>query len=344
MKLAPRCTANPSESFEISLCVFVALQCGDRQTHLADNSMGLFDFLRRKGARSGFGSSLKPSAEGQADCNAPGTPSVPNTVTFARLGDMRLVYADQRQVAMIPRPMDGAVSYRLHLDGLRPYFAEIPYYIWGEVNYDSMGDCKRPTDRQWTWAYFCHRNTKECFTISHRDVNEWVVESHDPLAARTAYFLATRCNATTLGQDPAGHLGEWNHRTAAARAARVESEFKSPELSPFDNGHLFWGSWKWIGGFGTEFTWVGRYIMHSVVNRDTRAVVLCIHWLRERESPIPEGQSRAIHYALERLTGLSFDTDRKWVRWYDRKGKHEYPEPDFDVWAEDFKKQYREAP
>jgi hypothetical protein len=240
--------------------------------------------------------------------------------------------------------MDSAVSYRLHLDGLRPFFAEIPYYAWGEVNYDSMGDCKRPTDREWTWAYFQHRDTKEHLTISHQAVDEWVVESYDLLAAHTAYFLARRCNATALSQDPAAHLGEWCHRTAAARAARIESEFQRPELSPFDNGHLFWGSWKWIGGFGTEFTWVGRYIMHSVGHGDTRAVVLCIHWLRKGENPIPEGQSRAIRYALARLTGLSFDRDEEWVRWYDRKGKLEYPEPDFSRWADDLKKQYHDTP
>src|SRR5262245_37540282 len=118
--------------------------------------MGLFQFLHRKGTRTG--SSVKQSAEGRVDSNAPEVPNLPAIVTFARLGDMRLVYRGDRQVAVIPRPMDSSVSYRLHLDGLRPFFAEIPYYVWGEVNYDSMGDCKRPTDREWTWAYFRHRN------------------------------------------------------------------------------------------------------------------------------------------------------------------------------------------
>lgn len=32
----------------------------------------------------------------------------------------------------------------------RPFFAEYPYFLWGEVNYDSDGDCRRPTDREWT--------------------------------------------------------------------------------------------------------------------------------------------------------------------------------------------------
>jgi hypothetical protein len=30
-----------------------------------------------------------------------------------------------------------------------------------------------------------------------------------------------------------------------------------------------WGSWKWIGWFGTESTWVGRCIMDSVIRKDT---------------------------------------------------------------------------
>jgi hypothetical protein len=41
-------------------------------------------------------------------------------------------------------------THRLRLTEPRPFFAEVPYYLWGQVNYDSEGDCKSPTDREWT--------------------------------------------------------------------------------------------------------------------------------------------------------------------------------------------------
>ena len=31
-----------------------------------------------------------------------------------------------------------------------PFFAELPYYLWGSVNYNSEGNCKSPRDRNWT--------------------------------------------------------------------------------------------------------------------------------------------------------------------------------------------------
>jgi hypothetical protein len=115
--------------------------------------------------------------------------------------------------------------------------------------------------------------------------------------------------------------------------------FERPELEPFAEGHLFWGCWKWIGYFGTKFTWVGRWIMDSVLTGDTRAVNLCTEWLRE--GTVAEGQSMALRYALERLTGLSFPTDEEWVSWYnDGPGKDEYPEPDFDAWHRDLRARY----
>jgi hypothetical protein len=84
----------------------------------------------------------------------------------------------------------------------------------------------------------------------------------------------------------------WDHERALARAARVQMEFEKPELQPFNIGHLFWGSWKWVGWFATDFTWVGRWIMHSVVTNDPRAVNLCIDWLRS--GTVAEQQSQAL--------------------------------------------------
>jgi hypothetical protein len=74
----------------------------------------------------------------------------------------------------------------------------------------------------------------------------------------------------------------------------------------------------------------GRWIMHSVVVNDPRAVNLCIDWLRG--GPAGEPQSVALRYALTRLTGLTYATDKEWVAWYDGGGSQQYPEPDFDQW------------
>ncbi len=228
-------------------------------------------------------------------------------------------------------------GYRLRLTEARPFFAELPYYLWGQVNYDSEGDCTSPTDRNWTWLELTNRDTRDRLDITSQD-NTWALTGDDPLAARAALFLVSRCRGEWIDPPRAEPLAGWDHEKALARAGRVQSDFERPELRPFDVGHLFWGSWKWVGWFATEFTWVGRWIMHSVLTNDNRAVNLCIAWLRS--GTFAEQQSQALRYALTRFTGYSFATDREWVDWYDRgEGIQQYPEPDFDRWYADLKAQ-----
>jgi hypothetical protein len=168
--------------------------------------------------------------------------------------------------------------------------------------------------------------------------DSWELTGEDPLTARAAHFLASRCHAEWLGPAPVEQLQGWDHDLAAARATRVREEFERPELRPFDVGHWFWGSWKWVGGFATEFSWIGRWIMHSVVTRDTRAVNLCADVLQQ--GTVGEQQSQALRYSLSRLTGRSFATDREWVDWYFAGGGiQQYPEPDFKQWHADLKEQ-----
>jgi hypothetical protein len=230
-------------------------------------------------------------------------------------------------------------TYHLQISEPRPYFAELPYYLWGEVNYDSDGDCSKPTDRGWTNLYLKNRETGDVLDFDSNGV-DWTVSGSDPHAKRAAFFLVHRCLARPaqalelVADDP-------DHREGLRRAQRVASEFEALSLKPFDT-HLFWGSWKWIGWFATDFTWVGRWIMHSVVRKDPRAVSLCIDWLRQ--GPCSEVQSAALRYALGELTGTSFDTDGKWLNWYDggmgaAGQKDNYPEPDFDAWLADLKTQ-----
>jgi hypothetical protein len=47
-----------------------------------------------------------------------------------------------------------------------PFFAEAPYFLWGEVNYDSEGNCPRPTDRSWTELELTNRQTHEQVSVA----------------------------------------------------------------------------------------------------------------------------------------------------------------------------------
>lgn len=229
-------------------------------------------------------------------------------------------------------------EHELEPGGLRPYFAEIPYYVWGEVNYDSDGNCDRPRSRDWTWMDLKNRETKEGLSISIAE-SAWLIEGSEPAAARAAQFLCERSGARIRGGQPIATDENWTHHDSSARAAAVACEFEKAELDRFDS-HLFWGSWKWIGWFATDFTWPGRWIMHSVVRGDVRAVNLCVEWLRA--GTVSPNQSAAIRGALQILTGESFGSDDEWIRWYDGSGstpghRGQYPEPDFEAWWAELK-------
>jgi hypothetical protein len=229
-------------------------------------------------------------------------------------------------------------EFRLHPGRTRPYFAEVPYYVWGEVNYDSEGDCARPRDRNWTCLELTNRKTNERLNISAPHDGPWTVEGSGSAASRACFFLVERCGARSIDGNPV-MPAEWDRNAALERAAQVAREFEAPELAPFDS-HLFWGSWKWIGWFATEFTWVGRWIMHSVVRKDVRAVALCIDWLRH--GTFSAEQSAALRGALHRLTDETFATDQGWIRWYDGDAtglgaKAQYPDPDIDAWLLELK-------
>jgi hypothetical protein len=99
-------------------------------------------------------------------------------------------------------------THRLRLTEPRPYFAEIPYYLWGQVNYDSEGNCKSPTDRTWTWLDLTNRETREHLAITSQ-ADSWEVSGQDPLAVRAALFLASRCRAEWIGRCQVDQLQGW---------------------------------------------------------------------------------------------------------------------------------------
>jgi hypothetical protein len=111
-------------------------------------------------------------------------------------------------------------THRLRLTEPRTFFAEVPYYLWGQVNYNSEGDCSSPTDRTWTWLDLTNRESREHLHIASQG-DSWEVTGDDPLAARAALFLASRCQGEWISTAPAEQLQGWNHERASARAARV---------------------------------------------------------------------------------------------------------------------------
>lgn len=252
-------------------------------------------------------------------------------------GRRALGHARKRAEAPVKETPPDESTFSVDCFGPRPYFAEIPYALWGDVNYDSEGDCTKPTDRSWTWMYLLHRDTRARVDLSSDDPRDsaplrMTIRSLDPaLAARTASFLIARCGGKAAGEDPRPLVGEgFSLDKAMADSQWVREQFARPELSPFDN-ELFWGSFKRRGPVATEYTWVGRWILTAVLERDPRGVSLCVDWLEA--GPFSPLQSVALRIALEGWTGERFDTDKAWVDWYkDGPGQLLFPEPDFDRW------------
>ena len=122
-------------------------------------------------------------------------------------------------------------THRLRFDSPRPFFAEVPYYLWGQINYDSEGNCKSPTDRTWTWLELTNRQTRERLEITGQ-ADTWEVSGEAPAAARAALFLASRCGGQWTSPLPSEPLEGWDHERAIARAALVQAEFEQPCFVP----------------------------------------------------------------------------------------------------------------
>jgi hypothetical protein len=186
--------------------------------------------------------------------------------------------------------------------------------------------------------YLQHRVTREVIDIKEEN-GQWVIDGDEATSARLALFLLDRCGD---GAEPSilSSAGNWDHATALARTLPVQSEFEQPSLVPFDT-KWFWGSWKWIGWYATEFTWVGRWIMHSVVRRDPRAISLCIDWIKRTRFP---EQAAVLAYAVQHLSGEPPRSPREWVRWYEggwfsKGAKQRFPEVDINTWLAELKRQ-----
>jgi hypothetical protein len=156
----------------------------------------------------------------------------------------------------------------LKIPGLRPYFAEIPYYLWGETNYDSYGNCRRPTDQKWTVLVLTNRWTRAQVSIYKPWFSaHWAIKSDsEQLASRTALFLAERSDAVICEWNPAKFVGKWSHNEGIARAKKVREVFAQPLLKPFDKD-AFWVHWKnveWPTDYRAGPADAARLIMNSI--------------------------------------------------------------------------------
>jgi hypothetical protein len=117
-------------------------------------------------------------------------------------------------------------SYTLYLTAIRPYFWEIPNALWGEVDFDSDGNCREPNDREWTELTVINRDTGERVDVDILGTGtEFIVKSKDQqLAARAATYLMERSGASPMGEDPRLAVGVWTFDEAYARTAKLRSK------------------------------------------------------------------------------------------------------------------------
>jgi hypothetical protein len=174
-----------------------------------------------------------------------------------------------------------------------PFFAEYAYYLWGEINYDSDGNCARPTDRAWTELHLANRRTRERLRV-RCDGNE--VSFEGPSAELAAALTAVRTGGVAqLPED---------HARRIAEADRVREQFLDPNLVAFDT-FGWWGGWKWVGEFATDMT-TGLRIVLQCVHEKRLVDPGILAWLREWNVEPPKPFHRdGVAFAVEFLGRLA---------------------------------------
>lgn len=192
-----------------------------------------------------------------------------------------------------------------------PYFAEYPYFLWGEVNYDSEGDCACPTDQGWTSLRVANRQSNE-FVMLYEPVAlpascEMAAASPSAeLAWLAAYLTAVRTGGMIYTPDSdrmmdpdeiAVSLSGLPYRLAAADAVR--EMFQNPDLAPFDS-HAWWGGWKWHTRFASDMTAPLRATMLVVQEGEASEELIAwlqVWWGEPPAAPYVDGVRQAIWFA-----------------------------------------------
>jgi hypothetical protein len=243
-------------------------------------------------------------------------------------------------------PASDPSYFLVHCYAACPYFAEIPAFCWGNVDYTFSTDARFPTDREWRRLTLLNRENGERLALAplgeDRRRAVLAVRASDPgLAARAAYFLLWRTDgrAQTPTQesleapdDFAPRLAGWDVAAGLARSVRVRDEFGRVELLAFDTP-VFWRVWKWAGAWATPDLQAWRLLITALLRRDPRGVPLAIGLLRQG---VPSAEHEAaLHNVLSRLTRRSLDSTPAWLAWYAAEGRQQYPAPDWTAWREE---------
>ena len=193
------------------------------------------------------------------------------------------------------------------------FFAEYPYFAWGEVDYDSDGDCERPTDRNWTSLLLTNRETRERLKIlkasgSSRPAIFGVAGTNPESIRLAAYLTVLRTGGAIVEVEPEGEIYAADlDRVITVPAERLEDVerirkmFLNPALAPLDS-HAWWGGWKWCSDFCTDATSGLRMTMKAV--EEGKASPEIIAWLRKWWDNPPQRHHReGVRHAIRVLTG-----------------------------------------
>ena len=182
------------------------------------------------------------------------------------------------------------VNVKYPINGL-PYFAVLPYYVWGEVNYDSDGDCKFPLDKEWTYLSISNRSTKEYFNIN-------VIQDNDDKQ------LKIEGDPKTLDK-VCEYFSDKPDSTAMCRVNVVNYCFNHPATQIFNDMSMF-GSWKWVGTLSSEFTSVGRWLMLDAMRKSNQGTYVALQWYLTTQI---KAQSDILAKHLRNVCGKMFDPD-----------------------------------
>lgn len=164
-----------------------------------------------------------------------------------------------------------------------PYFASLPYYLWGEINYDSDGDCNNPTDRAWSYLSVRNRiNKSKHFSVAVSDDKKTMTIDGDD-------------ESTNLVKE---FFSDTPNKDGMKRVDVVNYCFNHPNVQKFDQGHAFWGSWKWVGTMASEFTHVGRLLMMDAMRHSDTGAFVALQWYEEARQRRNQPVIKALHSHL----------------------------------------------
>lgn len=139
--------------------------------------------------------------------------------------------------------------------GKLPFFAEYAHYLWGIVNYDSEGNCEKPTDRQWTYLYVENRANQEFIEIFISNENCFEIEGNNKDIVNKSIKLTEYRRDNNFVKT----FDEFK------LADEIHEMFINPKLAIFDKMR-WWCGWKWNKLYCTDFSYTFRYIMNAVEN------------------------------------------------------------------------------